>query len=79
MALVDYLLDSYIGSIVFTTRTRKAAISLAKNNMIQVNKMSQDNAMEVLRKTLLQTDLLSDESTVTRLLDILDYLPLAIV
>ncbi|KAF2184996.1 TPR-like protein [Zopfia rhizophila CBS 207.26] len=79
MALVDYLPNSYTGSIVFTTRTRKAAISLAKNNIIQVNKMSRDNVMEVLRKTLLQTDLLSDESTVTRFLDILDYLPLAII
>jgi hypothetical protein len=39
MALVDYLPDSYMGSIVFTTRTRKAAISLAGNNMIQVNEM----------------------------------------
>ena len=78
MALVDYLPDSYIGSIVFTTRTRKAAISLAKNNMIQVDEMSQDDAIEVLRKTLLQTDLLSDKSTITRLLNTLGYLPLAI-
>jgi tetratricopeptide (TPR) repeat protein len=79
MALADYLPDSYTGSIVFTTRTRKAAISLAKNNIIQVSEMNRDNAMEVLGKTLLQTDLLSDESTITELLDILDYLPLAIV
>ena len=78
-SMVDYLPDSHTGSIIFTTRTRKAAISLAKNNIIQVNEMSRDNAMEVLRKTLLQIDLLSDESSVTRLLDILDYLPLAIV
>jgi tetratricopeptide (TPR) repeat protein len=78
MALVDYLPDSYTGSIVFTTRTRKAAISLAENNMIHVDEMSRDDAMEVLRKTLLQTDLLSDEITVTRLLETLCYLPLAI-
>ena len=51
MALIDYLPDSYTGSIVFTTRTRKAAISLAKNNIIQVNEMGRDNAMEVLRTT----------------------------
>jgi tetratricopeptide (TPR) repeat protein len=79
MALVDYLPNSSTGSIVFTTRTRKAAISLAKNNIIQVKEMSRDSAVEVLRKTLLRNDLLSDEITVTRLLGILDYLPLAIV
>jgi hypothetical protein len=78
MALVDYLPESSMGLIIFTTRTRKAAISLAKNNMIQVDEMSRDDAMEVLRKTLLQEDLLSDKSTITRLLDALGYLPLAI-
>jgi len=78
MALVDYLPDSSTGSIIFTTRTRKAAISPAKNNMIQVDKMSHDDGIEVLRKTLLQTDLLSDKSTITRLLDTLGCLPLAI-
>ena len=78
MALVDYLPGSSSGSIVFTTRTRKAAISLAKNNIIRVDEMNRDDAKEVLRKTLLQTDLLCDESTVTRFLETLCCLPLAI-
>jgi len=78
MALVDYLPDSPLGSVVFTTRTRKAAISLAKNNLIHVDQMSRDNAMEFLRKTLIERVLLDDESTVIKFLETLCYLPLAI-
>jgi len=59
-ALVDYLPDNSTGSIIFTARTRKAAESLAKNNMIQVDEMSRDDTLEVLRETLHQRDLLSD-------------------
>src|SRR5216117_738046 len=79
MTLIDYLSDSYTDSIIFTTQTQKTTISLTKNNIIQINEMSQDNVMKVLRKTLLQTDLLNNENTVTRLLNILIYLSLAII
>ncbi|KAF4612495.1 hypothetical protein G7Y89_g15595 [Cudoniella acicularis] len=47
-ALVDYLLDSPFGSVIFTTRTRKAAVSLAKNNLIQVDQMSRDDAVSFI-------------------------------
>lgn len=79
LALIDYLPFSQKGSIVFTTRNRKLAVKLAGSNVIQVGLMEPDDAKEVLRGCLLDKDLLLDMESTTRLLDLLGYLPLAIV
>lgn len=78
-ALIDYLPFSPSGSIIFTTRNRKAAIKQAANNIIHVGMMENDVAREVLAKSLLQPDILHDTAATNQLLDLLDWLPLAII
>jgi tetratricopeptide (TPR) repeat protein len=77
--LVDYLPGSPQGSIIFTTRNRKAAVKLAGNNIIEVSEMNQADAKAVLEKSLRQTHLLDEYEPVNELLELLTYLPLAIV
>ena len=79
LALIDYLPSSRCGSIIFTTRNRKAAINQARNNVINVYEMGQAEAKEVLEKLLIQKHILKEEEATVRLLDLLTYLPLAIV
>jgi tetratricopeptide (TPR) repeat protein len=79
LALIDYLPFSRNGSIIFTTRNRKVAVKLAGTNVIQVSLMKPDDAKEVLRGCLLDKDLLLDTEAAAKLLDLLGYLPLAIV
>ena len=79
LALIDYLPFSRKGSIVFTTRDRKTAVKLVGNDVIQVGLMEPDDAKEVLRGCLLDKELLLDTEAATKLLDLLGYLPLAIV
>jgi hypothetical protein len=50
--LIDYLLYSRKGSIVFTTRTRKAAVDLARSNVIELGELSEGEGKEVLRTRL---------------------------
>ena len=53
LPLVDYLPASCKGSIIFTTRNRKAAVKQAGNNIIEVGEMNPADAKEVLKKSLL--------------------------
>lgn len=78
-ALIDYLPFSPNGSIIFTTRNRKAAIKQAANNIIHVGMMENDVAREALSKSLLQPEILDDMATTDQLLDLLDRLPMAII
>ena len=79
LALIDYLPFSRRGSIVFTTRSRKIAVKLAGSNVTQVGLMEPGDAKEILRGCLLDKDFVSDTEAATKLLDLLGYLPLAIV
>ncbi|KAF1809665.1 HET-domain-containing protein [Eremomyces bilateralis CBS 781.70] len=63
--LLDYLPKSRRGSILFTTRDRKAATKLASQNLVEVQEMNAEVASELLQKCLIGHDL--------------TYLPLAIV
>lgn len=76
--LVDYLPNSRRGSLLFTTRTRKAAIKEAGVNTIQLVEMNQKEARNVLEKSLVQKSLLEDHA-IDKFLEDLSYLPLAIV
>jgi hypothetical protein len=78
LALIDYLPFSRKGSILFTTRKRNIAVKLAGSNVIQVDLMERNDAKAMLRGYL-NKDLLSDLAAATKLLDLLEYLPLAIV
>jgi tetratricopeptide (TPR) repeat protein len=77
--LIDYLPRSTQGSIVFTTRDRKAAVKLAAQNVIEVSEMSADAAKELLQKCLISPGLTDADRSTEALLAQLTYLPLAIV
>jgi tetratricopeptide (TPR) repeat protein len=79
--LVDYIPTSRKGSVLFTTRTRAAAIRLAESNVIALGGMDQNEAAEVLRTRLLPEyhHQLEERHTVEEFLRMLSFLALAIV
>jgi len=77
--LIDYLPTSNHGSIVFTTRSRRIAVKLAGNNVVQVEEMDDSLAKEMLSKCLINPSVLTDSRISTELLRQLTFLPLAIV
>jgi tetratricopeptide (TPR) repeat protein len=79
--LIDYLPRSRKGSIVFTTRTGKAAIDLAENNVIALGELSEREAKEIVRTRLLlrHQHQVEDEEMVREFLGILAFLAIAIV
>ncbi|RYP78486.1 hypothetical protein DL771_000439 [Monosporascus sp. 5C6A] len=77
--LIDSLPRSDKGSIVFTSRSRKAASKFAHGNVIHVAEMDEEAATLVLRNSLVNREVLNDGPTVMQLLQLLTFLPLAIV
>ncbi|KAL8367581.1 hypothetical protein RB599_003459 [Gaeumannomyces hyphopodioides] len=73
----DYLPQSSGGRILFTTRSRKVATSVARNNIVDLSEMSRGEAREFLEKSLVETSL-SPENTINEFLEELAHLPLAI-
>ncbi|KAF4545517.1 Kinesin light chain, partial [Lasiodiplodia theobromae] len=76
--LIDYLPRSRNGSILFTTRTRKAAIDQVGSQSIELFEMNRAEALEFFSKTLNRKEFLEGDE-VSKLLELLAYLPLAIV
>lgn len=77
--LIDYLPKSEHGSIIFTTRDRKAAVSLAGKNVISLPEMDEAGGRELLRNYLIDPDLLNSKECALALLTRVTFLPLAIV
>jgi hypothetical protein len=77
--LIDYLPRSEQGCIVFTTRDRKTAVKLARQNVVEVPEMDEDVAIQLLQKSLVNPDLVNNRPDTTALLKELTYLPLAII
>ncbi|KAN0117100.1 hypothetical protein V8E51_003077 [Hyaloscypha variabilis] len=77
--LIDYLPRSEQGSIVFTTRDRKTAVKLARQNVVDVPEIEEDVAIQLLQKCLVNPDLVNNRPDTTALLKELTCLPLAIV
>src|SRR5277367_5959723 len=77
--LIEYLPKSKQGCIVFTTRDRKTAVKLAHQNVVEVPEMNEKVATQLLRKYLVNQDLVNIEQDAKALLTQLTYLPLAIV
>jgi tetratricopeptide (TPR) repeat protein len=77
--LIDSLPRSNQGSIVFTTRSRKAASKFAQSNVVHVAAMDEETATGVLRNSLFNKEVLNDGPSVAELLILLACLPLAIV
>ena len=77
-SLSDFLPRSDGGQILYTTRSREVAVSVAKSNVLDVPEMSQDEGRGCLENSLIRKDLLHDHQAVDGLFDVLNYLPLAI-
>lgn len=79
LRLIDYLPRSKRGSIIFTTRDKKAAVKLAQQNILELKELSEEPAIQLLRNTLSAPKLADNNKTAVALLSNLTYLPLAIV
>jgi hypothetical protein len=79
--LLDYLLHSRKGSIVFTTRTAKAANDLAESDVIELGELGEEEAKEVLktRLSLKHQHQVENQAIVDEFLNMLAFLALAIV
>ena len=77
--LHDCLPYSNRGKILFTTRSRKAAGDLTQNSILELNDMSKAEARQLLARRISKPALLDDGKAIDKLLELLTYLPLAIV
>jgi tetratricopeptide (TPR) repeat protein len=77
--LLDYLPYNDRGKILFTTRSRKVAGDLTQSNILELNDMSKVEARQLLTRRISKSELVNDEDSVDKLLELLTYLPLAIV
>jgi tetratricopeptide (TPR) repeat protein len=78
--LIDHLPRSNLGTIVFTTRDKRAAVKLANQNIISVPEMDEDAAKHLLQKCLINQSLADCRNDdVVALLAQLTHLPLAII
>jgi len=76
--LIDCLPRSNNGSIIFTTRSRKAAVKFAPA-IIQVPEKDEDVATQILKNSLKNQEILHDHQAVFDFLGKLTFLPLAII
>lgn len=75
----DYLPISQQGSILFTTRHHEVTVDLdvGRDHVLVVEKMDEDEALQLLQKRLTETQT-RDTDSARRLLEFLMFLPLAI-
>lgn len=77
--LLEYIPRSKTGRVIFTTRDRKVGVRLAHQNIIEVPKMAEDTATQMLRNSLIHKELVdSDPLNTKAMLAWLTHLPLAI-
>ena len=79
LALKEYLPRSSQGRIIFTTRSRKVAVKLVQENMIEISEMDERTASLLLSQSLFMQDLSTSHQDRLELLQQLTFLPLAIV
>ena len=77
--LSEYLPFSTLGSILFTTRDREAATRYAGSNVIDVDEMDDTESKELFQRSLQNKQLIEDKDNITKLLNSLVNLPLAIM
>ncbi len=77
--LIDHLPRSDRGSILITTRSRKAAVQMGVQHVIAVPEMDEKTAVQLLRRTLIVPQREYFNETESRLVEQLTCLPLAIV
>ncbi|KAL7755432.1 hypothetical protein ACKLNR_014530 [Fusarium oxysporum f. sp. zingiberi] len=76
--LEGYLPQSDDSIILLTTRSGQVAGEFAQSDVINIEQMDQEEATALLKKSLIQKQLLQDETSVVELLTYLTFLPLAI-
>ena len=76
--LKDYLPRSSQGCLMFTTRSRKIAVKLTQGNVIEVSEMDEEEATQLLGKSLINQNLVGSGQDTVNLLKQLTFLPLAI-
>ncbi|KAF4951691.1 hypothetical protein FGADI_7285 [Fusarium gaditjirri] len=76
--LEEYLPQSDNGIILLTTRSGQVADEFAQADVIYIEQMDQEEAKNLLEKSLVQKDLLRDKVATGELLAYLTFLPLAI-
>ncbi|KAJ5065056.1 kinesin light chain 1 [Bipolaris maydis] len=77
--LIDYVPCSTGGSVLFTTRSRKAATDLTPNNVLELNDTDRFKARQLFVHRINNQALLIDGTAVNALLEVLTGLPLAII
>ncbi|KAJ5851796.1 FabD/lysophospholipase-like protein [Penicillium soppii] len=78
--LIDYMPRSRHGAIIWTTRDRKLATGVARENVVCVQQMDEFGASEMMQKYLIYPSRIEkDDCLLPGLLRKLTYLPLAIV
>ncbi|KAH6679336.1 putative kinesin light chain [Halenospora varia] len=77
--LSEYFPSSELGAILFTTRDREAATNYAGSNVIDTNEMNNEESRDLLRRNLQNKRLMDDDSSATKLLELLVNFPLAIM
>jgi tetratricopeptide (TPR) repeat protein len=77
--LLDYIPHNNRGKVVFTTRSRKAAGDLTQANMLELQDLGKVEARDLLTRRIMKQTLLTNGRAIDELLEILTYLPLAIV
>ncbi|RKL32598.1 hypothetical protein BFJ72_g10541 [Fusarium proliferatum] len=73
-----FIPESENGCILYTTRSREVAISVAQNNVVKLSEMDDKDAKALLQGSLIEKDQMQDTALVDELLHKLAYLPLAI-
>ncbi|KAI1054627.1 hypothetical protein LB506_010757, partial [Fusarium annulatum] len=76
--IADYIPDCEQGYILFTTRSREVAVTVAQTNILELPEMDKKDARTLLQKSLMQKDEIQDTDLADTLLRELAYLPLAI-
>ncbi|KAF9771509.1 hypothetical protein IL306_010850 [Fusarium sp. DS 682] len=74
----EFIPDCEQGYILFTTRSREVALSVAQTNIVELSQMDTQDAKALLQSSLIQKDQIQDTASVNTLLNELAYLPLAI-
>ncbi|KAK4197446.1 putative kinesin light chain [Triangularia verruculosa] len=77
-SLANYLPESECGRTLFTTRSRKVAVDAAGSDVVELDKMSPQDAVSHLKESLIRKDAIRNSPDVEELLSELEYLPLAI-
>lgn len=77
--LSEYLPFSTLGGILFTTRDREAARRYAGSKVIEIDKMGDKESRELFQGSLHNKQLINDNVSTTKILELLVNLPLAIM